>query len=415
MNELAEILSKLPHADLARMLAERMQADNSSPATQSRHDLGGGISLYKQKYSSKWYCRIHQPEIMIIDYRQSTRKVNLQEARSEAFQIAAMLKLKASSGIPLKKGITLKTIANDVIAYYTNRAKTNDKYCVSIINNHILPYFGGMEIAKINDRTIRLFWIKYCQEQGTPSKTFVVTMNVVLRKILLEAKEQGLITVLPDLNKKVDTRKQIKGEFWEADEITIIFEKLKKWHANTPRLQDRYFLTLYCKLLLLTGIRTGEEALNITWGDIIRRNDMGKVDYYCIIRKGKMENTRKAKREVLIAKGGESSKVITDVLSPLASSLGFESLKDAMENAQDMPLFKFEDPAKLWRDFTKHMGLKGNLYWFRHTYITNEIISGKPLAHIAAQVGNSVKVIEEHYAHATMRLVRTAELKGHGA
>ncbi|MFM4899027.1 hypothetical protein ACEUCT_20645 [Aeromonas caviae] len=71
MSELAEILSKLPHADLARMLAERMQADNSSPATQNRHDLGGGISLYKQKYSSKWYCRIHQPEIMIIDYRQS--------------------------------------------------------------------------------------------------------------------------------------------------------------------------------------------------------------------------------------------------------------------------------------------------------------------------------------------------------
>ncbi|MCJ7978506.1 hypothetical protein, partial [Aeromonas veronii] len=44
------------------------------------------------------------------------------------------------------------------------------------------------------------------------------------------------------------------------------------------------------------------------------------------------------------------------------------------------------------------------------TYITNEILRGEPLAHIAAQVGNSVKMIERHYSHATMRRIRTAEL-----
>ena len=104
MSDLIDVLSKFSVHDLARMLAERIEADSQS-TFKNRHDLGGGITLFKQKGSSRWHCRVHQPADGIYDYRQSTRKLDLRDATSEAHQIALMLKIKLSSGVALKKGI----------------------------------------------------------------------------------------------------------------------------------------------------------------------------------------------------------------------------------------------------------------------------------------------------------------------
>ncbi|WP_270822980.1 hypothetical protein, partial [Aeromonas sp. QDB14] len=138
----------------AGMLAERIEADSQS-TFKNRHDLGGGITLFKQKGSSRWHCRVHQPADGIHDYRQSTRKLDLRDATSEAHQIALMLKIKLSSGVALKNGITFKTIANEIVQFYLKRSKPIDTYYISLIKNHLLPYFGEQEIASINDRSVR--------------------------------------------------------------------------------------------------------------------------------------------------------------------------------------------------------------------------------------------------------------------
>ncbi|MDX7720744.1 hypothetical protein, partial [Aeromonas caviae] len=69
MSDLIDVLSKFSVHDLARMLAERIEADSQS-TFKNRHDLGGGITLFKQKGSSRWHCRVHQPADGIYDYRQ---------------------------------------------------------------------------------------------------------------------------------------------------------------------------------------------------------------------------------------------------------------------------------------------------------------------------------------------------------
>ena len=48
MSDLIDVLSKFSVHDLARMLAERIEADSQS-TFKNRHDLGGGITLFKQK------------------------------------------------------------------------------------------------------------------------------------------------------------------------------------------------------------------------------------------------------------------------------------------------------------------------------------------------------------------------------
>jgi hypothetical protein len=39
------------------------------------------------------------------------------------------------------------------------------------------------------------------------------------------------------------------------------------------------------------------------------------------------------------------------------------------------------------------------LYGYRHRFITEWLVSGKPVAHAAALLGTSIKMIETHYSH----------------
>ncbi len=446
MADLSDFLKLQSREDLEKMI-ERMVLNQtpieSQSLSNSRFDLGNGISLYKQKQSSKWYCRIHQPDNSIFDYRQSTRTSDVDEAKAMAFKIAFTLDNKLSNGIQIKSNVTFKTIANEIIQLYQDRKKANDGYYISVVKNYLIPFFGGMAIQDVNERAIRLFWRNYIKglvdvreakevkdvQEGkkplspaefeeikislAPSKTFKNTVHIVLKRILSEAKEQGLIASLPDMTNKVDTKISAKVEYWETKEIDSIFKKLSEWSANENNGNSRRLLELYCKFLYLTGIRTGKEALGISWNEIIRRDENDHIDYYCKVYKGKLSKTHKVGREVLIAKGStkNDSKVIKEVLTPLSKLLGFKNFTDAKENGGDSKLFDIKKPADLWASFAKDNNVKGTLYGFRHTYITNEIINEVPLAHIATQVGNSVKIIEQYYSHATTRALRNAEFR----
>ncbi|MGN5185458.1 hypothetical protein C3737_01095 [Aeromonas jandaei] len=446
MAGLSEFLSLQSREELEQMI-ERMVSERTTKGDQSTPDgrvtLGNGISLYKQKQSSKWYCRVHQPNNGISDYRQSTKTADLNEAKVMAYKISFTLDNKLSNGIQIKKNVIFKTIANEIIELYKDRKKANDGYYVSVIRNHLIPYFGGMAIQDVNERSIRLFWRQYVKglvaareakdlldfqagkeppplkdiddikTSPAPSKTFKNTVHILLKRILSEAKEQGLISFLPDMKNKVDAKKTAKIEYWETDEIELIFNKLSNWCNADTDDKNKKILFLYCKFLYLTGVRTGEEATGITWNDIIRRDENGYVDYYCRINKGKLKETKKVGREVLIAKGNAKtdSRVIKEVLIPIAKLLGFKNFTDARESGGDGNIFPLNRPPEIWKKFANENSVKGTLYGFRHTYITNEIINEVPLAHIAMHVGNSVKMIEEHYSHATTRALRNAEIK----
>ncbi|EKP0276776.1 site-specific integrase [Aeromonas bestiarum] len=412
MADLETYLSTLSHSELVTMLASRMRTDTRADTEAKRHDLGNGISLYKQNHSNKWYVRIHTPEDCIKDYRQSTKTTKLEDAKAIAYQIAAGLRLKLSEGIPLKKQVIFATAAQEIIKFYSTRNKSNDRYYISIIHNYLLPAFGNMEVIKVNDRSIRLFWNDYVEKHGTtPSKSFKNTVNIVLKRILIEAKEQGLITVLPELSSKVETRIGKTGEHWERDEISFIFNKLDDWCNN----ETRVIFKSYCKFLLETGCRTGREALGITWRDIERQqNIVNGWDYYCTIRKGKLEDTHKAGRQILIARGGEVSIIISEILSFIAKHQGFKGVVDAMQNGKDRNIFEVKSQDYLWNKFARNYGINGTLYWFRHTHITNRILKGEMLTNIATECGTSVKMIEQHYGHATAKRFRQAELLSKG-
>ncbi|UOR20329.1 hypothetical protein LOS88_06705 [Aeromonas veronii] len=100
---------------------------------------------------------------------------------------------------------------------------------------------------------------------------------------MLEAKEQALISSIPDMSNKVETKNIIKGECWEPNQIKTIFDKLTKWQSLSPTNTDRVIFNLYCRFLYLTGIRTGNEALGVRWDDL-----KTEKDYYLKVRKGKM-------------------------------------------------------------------------------------------------------------------------------
>lgn len=284
--------------------------------------------------------------------------------------------------------------------YYQQRAKANDSYYLSVLDNHILPFFGKRPIASIGDREIRQFWNAYTEANGSPSKTFVTTVNVVIRGVLTEAKEQKLITAIPDFKGNAEAKKGETGEAWSPEQLQDIFAKLDTFAGDDPK---RVLFKRYCKFLHLTGVRTGDEPLGLTWGDIRSIKGVKGTDYYAKVRKGKMGESRGNKgREILLSKAGSDASIWSEVLSPIIKSQDYAALKDA--DPERLIFEGLKQPSGYWRKLPE---VTGTLYWFRHTYITSAIVEGVPMAEIAAQCGTSQKMIEQTYSHATMQLFRS--------
>ncbi len=396
---LKTLLATMPREALEAIARQHLQQSPSQDDEPIRIQLGDGITLYKQAQSKKWHVRIHQPEKRIRDVRRTTGTADLAAAKTLAFSLAAELALKAGAGIPLKRETNFATIAKTVTSYYQKRAKKNDHYYLSVLDNHILPWFGKRPIASIGDREIRQFWNEYTEARGTPSKTFVTTANVVIKRVLQEALEQHLIASMPDFKGKAETKSGKSGEAWSPQQITDIFAKLDAFAGDDPK---RVLFKRYCKFLHLTGVRTGDEPLGLTWGDIRSIKGAKGLDYYARVRKGKMGESRGNKgREILLSKAGSDSSIWSDVLSPIAKAQGYTGFRDA--DPSRLIFEGLKQPSDYWRKVPE---VTGTLYWFRHTYITSAIVAGVPMAEIAAQCGTSQEMIEQTYSHATMQLFR---------
>lgn len=149
------------------------------------------------------------------------------------------------------------------------------------------------------------------------------------------------------------------------------------WYTleELKRLRDR------CKGIWLTGFMLGWEAglrpaekLRLEWADVYWHSN--KLH----IREAKGEKERWV----------PMSKPLRSYLEALPKGSTFV-LGDEKPNEKVW--------AAYWRKIVRSVRLKGSEYTLRHSFASHLAMAGVPLKKIAELMGNTVKVVEDHYAH----------------
>ena len=117
---------------------------------------------------------------------------------------------------------------------------------VKLLNNQLLPYFGEMQLKKINTDTVKQ-WIVWLNENWS-AKTSNNAQSV-LNIILKSAKEKRLIKEVPSADLSFRKVKKKKRELLTVDEIGKVYRS-ELWTWESAR---RAFLTC-----CITGMRIGE-------------------------------------------------------------------------------------------------------------------------------------------------------------
>ncbi len=116
-----------------------------------------------------------------------------------------------------------------------------------------------------------------------------------------------------------------------------------------------------------------------------------------MISKDRIVKTRHGYAAVL-----RTAKTGTEVSCPLPDKLG----KAILSLEGNTPFWSgdtdLESPGKNWRKIYarvfKAAGIQGHPHQFRHTTAKRLLLKGVPIGHVAALLGNSVKICEKHYS-----------------
>jgi integrase len=220
--------------------------------------------------------------------------------------------------------------------------------------------------------------------------------------------EQGWVSAtakFPKLNVRGE-RGGVRPAFTDK-EVIQLREHLTTWHTQAKgyTAEMRLLLRDLVDLLIQTGMRQGTESMGLMWKHIEWHEEKG-VRYLRMWVKGKTgERWLIAKHECV------NTLKRLQANQPDIASLTFDEL---IERRLPLLVFRFADnnePFEMNKVFKRLLIetslLKGQadkdrtLYSLRHTYATNELLSGTDIHTLAKQMGTSVLMLERHYSKLT--------------
>jgi integrase len=415
--------------------------------------LFDGLSVYRQKNTNNYSYRIYN-SLWGVDDRKSCKTPDKEEAKVIALKAWGRYETMKEFDLINKKGETFIQFAERIvipelvaikdgfdkeyIAGLSPQIKKQAKQKYNGINkriNHLrnnCKFLHDKLITELRLKDFSDFALHTLDHSEALSYDTFSNYMTRIRNVLDIAVSEGVILTKPDTT----INKQIKDKFLKKQkrhdlsdvEINIIFGELeeaistnkdnlspsKTSQYSEGRLVKLQNYLYYLKFILATGIRPGDECFQIQWSDF-KIKDVGAkanpcLDYYCMIKGGKIESGKAEGREILISKGSEGSKVFIDCLSPLAKLQGFSGIKSAIESKSNDYIFvarleNLKRDLKKWKIFS----MPFEAYQFRHTYITKRILQSESLGLISKQCGNSVAQIEATYNHATNEMYRKVE------
>ncbi|SBT18113.1 Phage integrase family protein [Marinomonas gallaica] len=377
--------------------------------------LAKGLAIYRLKNSKNFYARIR---VNGVEIKRSLKVADEDEAKFRAWELRSELENRNKQGLAIlaNKKIYVQDIINNVIENLNNRKPKLKIYqdYKTVFLNFIIPFFQNVEVVNFTTKKIREYFES--QELSITRKNINKTCFKMIFDFLEEEKiiKKNDIPILPKIKAlKIETRDAFNDE-----DLKIILEYLPKFHeiekngrkANFKTVEYRKILNEYFIILLETGVRTGEEFINLRFNDIKKKKHSYYKDdlliendnYLVKITKGK---TKKYSNGRVIALSSKAINAIVNIAKITQQDKNITidnfiySNKLILETSFNK-IAEFSDIFKQFTDYLKESNLINThytLYSCRHTFITKRLMEGVDIYLIAKFVGSSVEMIEKHY------------------
>lgn len=223
-----------------------------------------------------------------------------------------------------------------------------------LLDKHILPYFGEMNLNRIYTADIQ----KFFQTKQHLSKSYTKQMLIMLHEIFENAVEDKKIKEDPTLSKRITLPQKVtKRQSLELHQFQDVIA-----HISELKPEDAKFLAFLC----FTGMRRGE-ILGLKWENI--KENTIHVCSEVIFKSNKAIYNDYAK-----SKSGVRDIPIPDMLAPYLKnrSTGFVMTIDGGESPYTQSKFD-----RMWQRIGRTIELYGATpHVFRHTFLSTLAASG---------------------------------------
>ena len=291
---------------------------------------------------------------------------------------------------------------------------------INAIDRYLIPCLGNFDVNTIDRAKLDALDKYRIQELGhIPAKSTINNHNAALNLVFETALAGGFMHQI-DVPRLENTGRMPSARPWfEQDEVQKLLNFLRqdKDFLNPHKQLTRDIRTLlrdYVQFLLNTGIRTGEEALNLRWKHI-KKTDKG------------LAITVSGKTGLRTIVPRDEDKGVTNPLNRIKRRFrDLEKLEDIKLYRRDEFVFRLPDGSRisheqLARNFKIALrdsallhdvsGERRTLYSLRHTYATQQIVDNVGVHLLAKQMGTSIAMLEKHYSKLAP-LMKYDELSG---
>jgi site-specific recombinase XerD len=241
------------------------------------------------------------------------------------------------------------------------------------MNNHLLPFFGDMELGSIGPSDIR----RYKNDKSADDLSAKTINNhlTVLSRCLSVAREEGVLKA-PKWTVKLMKVDAMESRFLENAEIA----KLVRAAEEEENIE--------WKQMIVIGLNTGmriSEMLALDWKDVNLNGSVRKINVCASV----CRETGKLKK----VKNGLARDV---ALNPMAAAV-FKSMEH-----RDGPVFSmtYQGAYSAMKRIVDRAGLY-DVGWhsLRHTFASALVTSGVPLLTVSRLLGHKSLKMTERYAH----------------
>jgi integrase len=339
------------------------------------------------------YYRYKDPSTGI--WKQTSKKGFRTKGEAEDFLLKVNTQLNDNSFVKPKK-ITVREYLKDWIETYvecTLKKSTVSSY-KSIVEQHIVPYLGNVELQKLTSSHIDRFYSEKLKNgrldgKGGLSAKSVLYIHRILSEALGHALKKSYINNNPIKNITTSPKvPKYRAQIYNRDEILSLMQAIKDTDMEPPVV-----------LAALCGLRRGE-VLGLRWQDIDLKNKSIRISRQLIaLDKGFDYDTPKSetsRRELAIPQ------IVATVLESHAARqeqikqlLGNEHEDNGLVNCNnDGTPINPKNFSKKFANILKKYKLKHiRFHDLRHSYASLMLVSG-----------NSLKVTSELLGHSTISL-----------
>jgi integrase len=401
----------------------------------------GRVSLYQKRGNKNWWCRFSLPEEG--QQRVALRTPNLDEAKIKAEYEFDKARFRVRDGLAAKVR-RFNVVADEWLKKLSSEAahaspaqrmtvEKNYKDALAITTRYFKPYFGQMPIDGIRYPDVNrwfewreFYWlngpgaeihrIEYVRDGRTltrpmpkkrPSVARLRLEAVFLRQIFKQAHKWGYAS-----REKLPVIEAPKGDAnrrsdFTPDQLRILIgpaltrvQRATALAAKEPSyehiLRERRRLYAFILIALYSGLRV-TELHALKWENVEGFGDAERTITLRVV--GRL-------------KKGKHRARIFDPLPQIRD--GFAILRFMVKTTPKAADFVFvDDQGNQIKSFKKSLtnllaksgllvddlGVTRTAGSFRHTYATQQLIAGVPVAILAHMMGTSVQMIERHYGH----------------